>query len=493
LPIWKLQPDWRNTNRWNPRKNNEENYIKISLTKDTEKLIEPIFYKPVNISNKMAKQEKAKSDFRYDTGEAKVPWAAVGESVNIEDISSIIKLLIPGGKDDPAYQKQLEKVTTELEKLYKKGQYATKLSLGSQVKQLEEAIKKLLKVKYACFVTNATAGFEIGLKFAGLKPGDEVIAPAITFLSTVMYPLQIGAKVVIADVDPVTLNISPDDIRKKITKRTKAIIPVHLGGYPCDMDAIMKIAREHDLVVVEDAAHAFGGFYKGKAIGAAGDFGSFSFHEVKNITSCGEGGVVITNSAYGEDFPKARFGGFDIAHPIDKWLYDVVALKGKGGHYTMAGNHSSTEIQAAVLLNQLKRLPAIIRTRKKNAEYLNKRLAKIEEILPCPLDTKDIKGTYHLYLLQLDYKKLKGDIQDFKARMTERGIIQIPHFAPLYRFSYLKQLGHDTDAMRKSCPNAEEAFLHKFTHLPLYPLSEKQVEYMADNVIEVVTGMRKGK
>jgi dTDP-4-amino-4,6-dideoxygalactose transaminase len=259
------------------------------------------------------------------------------------------------------------------------------------------------------------------------------------------------------------------------------------------MDAIMKIAREHDIMVVEDGAHAFGSFYKGKAVGAIGDFGSFSFHEVKNITSCGEGGIVISNSDYGLDFPKSRFGGFDIANPIDKWLYDVVALKGKGGHYSMAGNHSSTEIQAVVLLNQLKRLPGIIKTRKKHAEYLNKRFAKIEEILPCPLDTKDIKSAYHLYLLQLDHKKLNGDIQDFKKKMNERGIIQIPHFAPLYRFSYLKQLGHDTAAMKKSCPNAEEAFLHKFTHLPLYPLSEEQVEYMADNIIEAVMEMRKKK
>lgn len=438
----------------------------------------------------MKNQEKAKSDFRYDTGEARVPWAAVGESINIEDLSSIVEFFIPGDKNNPVYLKQLEKVKQELENLFKTGQYASKLTMGNQVKKLEEEIKKFLEVKYACFVTNATAGFEIGLKFAGLQPGDEVIAPAITFLSTVAYPLEIGAKVVLADVDPVTLNISPEDIRRKITRRTRAIMPVHLGGYPCDMDPIMEIAREHDITVVEDAAHSFGAFYKGNATGAIGDFGSFSFHEVKNITSCGEGGIVITNTPYGEEFPKSRFGGFDIANPIENWLYDVVALKDKGGNYFMAGNHSATEIQAVTLLNQLKRLPGIIKIRKKNAEYLNERFSGIEEILPCPLDTEDIQSSYHLYLLQLDYKKLKGNIQDFKQKMSERGIIQIPHFAPLYRFSYLRQLGHDTDAMKKSCPNAEEAFLNKFTHLPLYPLTDEQVEYMADNVIEAVNEMR---
>ncbi len=430
-----------------------------------------------------------KSDFRYDTGEARVPWAAVGENINLEDVASVIKFLVPG-KDNAGYNKQFDKVKEELAKLRQKGEFVSKLSLGTNVKKLEEAVQKYLDVKYACFITNATAGFEIGLKFAGLKPGDEVIAPAITFLSTINYPLQIGAKVVLADIDPVTLNISPEDIRRKITKRTKAIMPVHIGGYPCDMDAIMEIAREHDLMVIEDGAHAFGGFYKGKALGTIGDFGSYSFHEVKNITSFGEGGIVVTNSSYGKEFAKSRFGGFDIANPIDKWLYDVVALEGKGGNYSIAGNHSSTEIQAVVLLNQLKRLAGIIKKRRDNAEYLNNRFAEIEEILPCPFDNGDIQSTYHLYLLQLDYTKLNGDIQDFKEKMTERGIVQIPHFAPLYRFSYLKQMGYDTAEMQRSCPNAEEAFLHKFTHLPLYPISQEQLEYMADNVIEAVKEMR---
>jgi len=435
--------------------------------------------------------EKAKSDFRYDTGEARVPWSAIGENLNMDDIESIITFLIPSGGDDVAYKQQLARVKKEIQKLIETGQTPTKLSLGSIVQALEMEVRKMLRVKHACFVTNATAGFEIGLKLSGLKPEDEVIAPAITFLSTITYPLQIGAKVVLADIDPATLNIDPEDIERKITKRTKVIMPVHIGGYPCDMDAIMKLAKENDLMVVEDAAHAFGGSYNGKAIGTIGDFGSYSFHEVKNINSLGEGGIVVTNTDYGEQFAKSRFGGFDISNPIDKWLYDVVALKGKGDIYSMAGNHSSTEIQAVVLLNQLKRLSEIIKIRRKNAEYLNQRFENIDEIFPCPLDTDNINGTYHLYLFQLDHRKLKGDIQDFKTKMNERGIIQIPHFAPLYRFSYMKQLGYDTEAIRKTCPNAEEAFLHKFTHLPLYPLTEEQLQYMADGVMKCVEEMKR--
>ena len=438
----------------------------------------------------MKEEEQKKSGFRYETGNARVPWAAVGESVRVEDIAAIIRFLIPRGVDEAAYEKQLSNVVTELRGLFDKGGYATKLTLGENVKKLEEEMKEYLKVKHACFITNATAGFEIGLKLSGLKPGDEVIAPSITFLSTIAYPLIIGAKVVLADVDPVTLNIDPKDIERKITPKTKAIMPVHIGGYPCRMDAIMQLAEKHHLYVVEDVAHGFGGWYKGKALGCIGHFGSYSFHEVKNITALGEGGLVVTNSALGEDFPKARFGGFDNSNPIDKWLYDVVALKSEEGHYSMAGNHSPTEIQAIALREQLKRNRQIIDIRRKHAYYLNERFKEVDEILPCPLDTQDIQSTYHLYLLQLDWKKLKGDIQDFKVKMAEKGITQIPHFAPLYRFSYLKQLGYDTAAMQKSCPNAEEAFLHTFTHLPLYPLSDEQVAYMADAVIEAVKEMR---
>ncbi|MDI9604422.1 MAG: DegT/DnrJ/EryC1/StrS family aminotransferase [Bacteroidota bacterium] len=439
----------------------------------------------------MKEKEKKKSDFRYQTGDARVPWAAVGESVTVSDIEAMLRFLIQPGEDPSAYDNQMSKVMSALQDLAGKGVYASKLTLGDNVKALEEKMQEYLQVKHACFITNATAGFEIGLKFAGLKPGDEVIAPAITFLSTIAYPLVIGAKVVLADVDPLTLNIDPKDIARKITKKTKAIMPVHIGGYPCEMDEIMKLAEEHDLTVVEDVAHGFGGWYKGKALGCIGHFGSFSFHEVKNITSLGEGGLITTNTEYGNDFPKARFGGFDISNPIDKWLYDVVLLKGKGGHLSMAGNHSPMEIQAVALMEQLKRNQQIIDTRRENAAYLNERFKEVEEIIPSPFDTEEIKSTFHLYLLQLDWRKLNGDIQDFKVKIGEKGITQIPHFAPLYRFSYLKQFGYDTEAIKRSCPNAEEAFLHKFTHLPLYPLTREQLEYMADSVIEVVKGMKK--
>ncbi len=433
-------------------------------------------------------EKKKVSDFRYDTGPARIPWSAVGEKVKLEDIVEIIKFLVPAkGKN---YKKQLDRVKKELKKLIESSDLAGKLTLGQKVSQLEEEVKKFLGCKYAVFLTNATAGFEISYKFAGLKPGDEVIAPAITFIATILYPLAIGAKVVLADIDPKTLNMDPEDVARKVTKKTKVIVPVHIGGYPCDMDPIMDIAKKFDIVVLEDAAHAFGAEYNGKKIGTIGHFGAFSFHEVKNITSLGEGGILVTNEEIGKDFPKARFVGLDISNPIPLWLYDVVALKWKGDYFA-PGNHSATEIQAVALLSQMKRINKIIEKRRKAAEYLNARFKDVRGIITPPLDDKKIKSTHHLYLFQVDPNQLNGDIQNVKEKMKEKGITQIPHFAPLYRFSIMKQLGYDTEKIKETCPNAEEVFLHRFTHLPLYDFKKEDLKYMADSVIEIIKGMQK--
>ncbi|MCP4645303.1 MAG: aminotransferase class V-fold PLP-dependent enzyme, partial [bacterium] len=288
-------------------------------------------------------KKKEVSDFRYDTGEARVPWAAVGENVNTDDVLELVKFLMPpakGRKRD--YDARLKKVSSELTKLGTVGKPAGKLSLAGNVEAVEEQSAKLLKTEHAVFLTNATVGFEIGFKYAGLKPGDEVIAPAITFIATIAYPLSIGAKVVLADVDPRTLNMCPKDVARKITPKTKAIIPVHLGGYPVDMDPIMKLARKHKITVIEDGAHAFGASYKGKMVGAIGHFGSFSFHEVKNVTALGEGGILVSNTPFAKELRRARFLGLDLSRQIPNWLYDVPAFKGKEGYF-FTGNYSTTE------------------------------------------------------------------------------------------------------------------------------------------------------
>ncbi len=438
------------------------------------------------------KKTRRDSDFRYGTHSGKVAWPAVGEAVGSRDVFDVLQFLVPPGDDKTAYKNQLDAVKRAVEGLYRVGKPVSKLTLGKRVQALEQAACDYLGAKYACFLTNATAGFEIAAKIAGLQPGDEVIAPAITFIASIIYPLSIGAKVVLADVDPRTINLDPADVERKITKKTRMIIPVHVGGYPVDMGPIMRLAKKHDLVVLEDAAHAFGGRYRGKALGTIGHFGAYSFHEVKNVTSFGEGGLLVTNTKYGKEFSLARFLGIDTSKPIDTWFYDVRLLDGMRGGY-IAENDSSTEIQAVGLLSQMARVNRIIEHRRKVAETLNRRVAKLHGISGTPLDSKTAQGTHHLYLLQIDPDIVGADVQALKAKLSERGITQIPHFAPLYKFQVLQELGYDVAAVQAGCPVAEEAFTRRFTHLPLYRLSPAQVKYMADAIVESVSELCAGR
>lgn len=434
---------------------------------------------------------KQTSDFRYNTGATKVPWAAVGENYNVHDLMEIIRFLMQGeGKE---YDAALEAVWEQVKKLDALATPPGKLSLGSKVEAAEKACNEYLGTDTSTFVTNATAGFEIAYKYANLKAGDEVIVPAITFVATMAYPLAIGCKLVFADVDPRTINMDPADVARKITDKTKMIVPVHIGGYPVDLDPIMELAKKHDILVLEDAAHAFGAMYKGKKIGTIGDFAAFSMHEVKNITSFGEGGILTTTvPGFGPDMKRARFLGLDFSCPIKDWLYNITPIPGKEKPF-MAGNSSTTEIQGLGLALQVARNEEIIRVRREAAEYLTKRFLENDAIIPQLLDTDEIKPSYHMYLLQIDPAKAGGDIQVLKKKLEEKGVTQIAHFGPLYRFKVVQDMGYDSDEIAKTCPNCEEVFYKRFTHLPLYGLSQEQIEYMADAVLEAVAEMQAGK
>lgn len=431
------------------------------------------------------------SDFRYNTGKTRVPWAAVGENYNAHDLMEVIRFLMQGeGKE---YDDAINAVWEQVKKLDKVSTPPGKLSLGSNVEAAEEACNKYLKTTTSTFVTNATAGFEIAYKYANLKPGDEVIVPAITFVATMAYPLACGAKLVFADVDPRTINMDPKDVERKITDKTKMIVPVHIGGYPVDLDPIMELAKKHDILVLEDAAHAFGAMYKGRMVGTIGDFAAFSMHEVKNITSFGEGGIVTTNiEGFGPEMKRARFLGLDFTAPIKDWLYNITPIKGKEKPF-VASNYSTTEIQGLGLRLQVERNEEIIAKRKKAAEYLNERFKDCDAIIPQDLGNEDIKPTFHMYLIQIDPKKAGGDIQKFKAKLQEKGVTNIPHFGPLYRFQVVADMGYDVESIAKSCPNCEEVFYKRFTHLPLYGLDDEQVEYMADAILETIAEMQAGK
>ena len=431
------------------------------------------------------------TDFRYNTGETKVPWAAVGENYNAADLMEVIRFLMQG--EGPEYDEAIAAVWEQVKKLDKVSTPPGKLTTGSQVEAAEEACNEYLGTDTSTFVTNCTSGFEIAYKYAGLKEGDEVIVPAITFVATMAYPLAVGAKLVFADVDARTLNMDPADVAKKITPKTKMIVPVHIGGYPVDMDPIMELAKEHNILVLEDAAHAFGAIYKGRRIGTIGDFAAFSFHEVKNITSFGEGGIATTNiPGFKDDMKRARFLGLDFTAPIKNWLYNITPIPGKE-HPFVALNYSPTEIQGLGLRLQISRNEEIIAKRREAAEYLNSRLAGNPAIILQDLGNDDIKPTFHLYLLQIDPEKAGGDVQVLKKKLEEKGVTNIPHFGPLYRFKVVSDMGYNPEEIAKSCPVCEEVFNRRFTHLPLYGLNQEQLAYMADAILESVAEMQNGR
>ena len=435
-----------------------------------------------------------KNDFRYAVGPSKVPWTAVGEYYNADDVKEFVKFLLPDKEGKPGYDEAFAKVSGDIDSLARVASRASKLTLGDHVVAAEAAARKTFNSKYALLTNCWTSGMEIGFKLSGVEPGDEVIMPAITFIATMAYPLSIGARVVFVDVDPETMNMDPADLERKITPKTKIIVPVHLGGYPCDMDPIMEIANRHGIYVMEDAAHGMGGMYKGRHLGAIGHFGGFSLHEVKNITSLGEGGILLTNEDFaGKQLPQARFLGLDGSRQIKDWLYDIVSLRDRFGNVKIAGNSSITEAQALGLELQMARLDQIIAARRKAAEYTNSVLAGEDGILIERQDTPDTYGTHHLYLLRIEPQKIGGDIRALEKKLKEKGLTNITHFGPMYRFQVMKDLGYDEDSIAATCPVTERMFYTSYTHLPIYNLTQEQIEYQAQAIVESVREMKSGK
>ena len=441
----------------------------------------------------MSEKESSGGDFRYAVGESKVPWHAVGEFYDGRDAVEMIKFLLPD-EGRKGYGCELAKVAEAVKSLAAVGGKATKLTLGKKVAEAEELSRNYFGAKYACFLDNWTGGMEIAYKLAGIGPGDEIIMPAVTFIATMAYPLNVGAKIVFADIDPETINLDPADVARKITPKTKMIVPVHLGGYPVDMDPIMELAAKHNIIVMEDAAHGMGGAYKGRKLGSIGHFGGFSLHEVKNITALGEGGVLLSNEDWaGPQFPGGRFLGLDFTRKIKDWLYDISPLTDRFGKPQVALNHSATEIQALGMILQMQRLDEIISIRRKAAEYMNSVLVQEEGILVEKADTAETYGTHHLYLLRIDPEIVGGNIQTLSRKLAAKGLTNITHFGPMYRFKIMKDFGYDEDAIAATCPNTEQMFYNSYTHLPLYPLTQEQLEYQAHAVVEAVREMKQGK
>jgi dTDP-4-amino-4,6-dideoxygalactose transaminase len=261
--------------------------------------------------------------------------------------------------------------------------------LESRVARFQQQFATAHDCRFGIAAANGTVTLEIALRALGLQPGDEVIVPAYTFIATASAVLTVGGVPVFVDIEPDTYNLDPQRLAAALTRRTRAIIPVHFGGQPCRMDAINAFAAQHGLAVIEDAAHAHGASYRGRKCGSLGRCGSFSFQNSKNMTA-GEGGLLTTNDgALAEACESLVWAGRKRGEP---WYR----------HYTLAGNHRLTEFQGAILGAQLTRLEAQTARREQNARALDRLLAGIPGIAPLARLPETTRHSYHIYMFRYD-------------------------------------------------------------------------------------------
>lgn len=344
------------------------------------------------------------------------------------------------------------------------------LTTGPTVKEFERVVCEYTGAKYAVAIANGTAALHAACFAAGIGEGDEVITTSITFAASANCVLYCGGTPVFADINPITYNIDPEDIRRKITDKTKAIIPVHFTGQPCEMDEIHAIAKEYGLVVIEDAAHALGADYKGKKIGSMSDMTTFSFHPVKHITT-GEGGMIMTNDEkLYESLVLFR------SHGITR--NEDLMTKNEGGWYyeqlDLGFNYRITDIQCALGISQLKKLDDFVERRRELVKRYNEAFANVEGII-CPQQADGCNNSWHLYVVQVKNRK---EVYD---KLREAGIFANVHYIPVYKHPYYQRHGYEGVC----CKNAEELYAHMFS-LPLYPgMTDEEQSYVIDRLKEI--------
>lgn len=343
------------------------------------------------------------------------------------------------------------------------------LTTGSKIAEFEQTVADYVGAKYAVAISNGTSALHAACFAAGIGPGDEVITTPLTFAASANCVLYCGGTPVFADVDPKTYNIDPEDIRRKITDRTKAIIAVHLAGQPCDMDAIHSIAHEYGLIVIEDGAHALGSVYKGKKVGSLSDMTTFSFHPVKPITT-GEGGMIVTDN---EDFYKKMI--LFRSHGITR--DDSMMTRNDGPwfyqQFDLGYNYRITDIQCALGCSQMKKLDRFLALRKEIVAHYNEAFADCDNIIT-PYQLSDTESGWHLYIVQVK----NCDRRQVFEKMREKGIGVNVHYIPVYMHPYYQEHGYEN----VHCANAEEIYSHIIS-LPLYPrLTSEQQDYVIDTL-----------
>jgi len=340
---------------------------------------------------------------------------------------------------------------------------------GSRKREFEEKFAAYQDARYGVAVTNGTAALEISLRALGVGCGDEVIVPAYTFMATAIAVLYVNAIPIFADIDPETYTIDPKSVESLISERTKAVLPVHIGGRPADMDAILSIAKKNDLYVLEDACQAWGAEWRGRRVGAIGEMGAFSFQSSKNITS-GEGGMIVTND---EDLYVKAWSLHNCGRLPQKAWYE---------HHLPGANYRMTEFQAAILLVQLRRFDEHTKRRIENAQYLDSKLSKIDGIKPLKNDERVTRHAYHLYIFRFNSEAFGGIPKStFAKALQAEGIpASVGYSKPLYKEAYLEYFrecplscpyyGKVIDYSSVKLPVTERACHHEGMWLPQYVL-----------------------
>jgi dTDP-4-amino-4,6-dideoxygalactose transaminase len=349
---------------------------------------------------------------------------------------------------------------------------------GFYTKIAEDALSKKLKAKYAYLTTSATHALEMAVMCLGIGPGDEVICPSFTFVSTANAILRQGAVPRFCDIEPRTLNIDIAAVKRLITKKTKAIIPVHYAGTSCDMDELMKLGSRYGLAIIEDAAQAIGARYKGRSLGTIGDIGALSFHITKNIT-CGEGGAFLTNS-------DAIAKKADIVR--EKGTNRNAFLKGEVDKYTWLGAGSSfipSDLLAAILIEQLKRMERINRKRVEIFNYYltGLMLLKREGLIDLPEVPEFSTSNGHIFWFLVK----RAETRDALIEMLKReGISATFHYVPLHTSPYgKKRLGY-----KEGDFPVTESVSRRLVRLPLFSgLSQDDAERVSKAVTKLLREM----
>ena len=348
------------------------------------------------------------------------------------------------------------------------------LTTGAKVQEFERSFGEFIGCRHAVAVNSGTAALHLALAAIGIQRGDEVILPTMTFGATAEVVLYFGAKPVLVDCDPDTLNMAPDGLEAAFNSKTKAIIPVHFGGQPCDMERILRFAREHDLRVVEDAAHALPAYYRGRPIGGIGDITCFSFYATKTITT-GEGGMATTdNPEWAERIRMLSLHG--ISHDAwnrysaeGSWYYEILC---PGYKYNL------TDIAASLGVEQLKKCNAFFESRRRIAAAYHEGFADLPEI-KTPVCKPDVQHAWHLYVIQLELERLSINRRDFIEALRQKNIGTSVHFIPLHLHPYYR----NTFGYRPGVFANASAVFERIISLPIYP---KMTDADVNDVVEAV-------